>query len=101
MNCTLVLKSEVLNVPAERGEFPSLLNDGMKEGHSEQYRFPLRQIGNVEEVLSDAGVGPLQASPDTLETLIRVRGTSYNSDAAERRCECPGSSVTEVNKLRM
>ena len=59
------------DVPAERTELSSLLNDGMQEGHSEQHRFPLRQIGNVEEVLSDAGVGPLQAGPDTLGRLIR------------------------------
>ena len=40
-------------------------------------------------------VGPATENA-LVPNFVRVRGTSYNPDAAERRCERPGSSVTEV-----
>jgi len=38
---------------------------------------------------------------DRVPNFVRVRGTSYNPDAAERRCERPGSSVSDINMFRM
>ena len=62
-----------------------------KPGWKEMSAVPGSSSGRVFHAVGPATENDLTQNP------VRVRGTSYNPDAAERRCERPGSSVTEVN----
>lgn len=48
----------------------SYLYNSMHEGHSVENGSPLWHVRDVQEVLSDPGVGPLQPSLDALWGLI-------------------------------
>ena len=60
----------VRNVPANRSELASLLDDTVHKGDAKQHRLPLRGTRNVELVLRYTRVGSLETSLDTLRWLV-------------------------------
>ena len=58
------------NIPPEGTEFPAFLHGGMQEGHTVQHGFPLRHVGDVEEVLRHTRVRTLQTGLDALRRLV-------------------------------
>lgn len=50
----------VRNVPTYRSEFPTLLHRRMQKSNDEKKRFPLRHVADVELVLRNEPIGPLQ-----------------------------------------
>ena len=58
------------DVPAQGAKLAALLDDGVQEANAIQHRLPLRHVGDVQEVLRDAGVCPLQTRLDALRWLV-------------------------------
>ena len=71
----------VRDVPAQRSELAPLLDRGVQERHCVQHRLPLRHVGDVEEVLRDVRVRPLQPSLDTLRGLHRELDGNLEGDS--------------------
>ena len=46
------------------------LDNSVHVGHSVEHWFPLRHVGNIQEILGDTSVGAFQASFDALRRLI-------------------------------
>lgn len=60
----------VWNIPSQWSKLPSLLHHRVHEGHAIQHGFPLRHVGNVQEVLAQTGVRSLQTGLDALRWFI-------------------------------
>lgn len=58
------------DVPAQGAELAALLHDGVQEADTVQHGLPLRHVGDIQEVLRDAGVRPLQTRLDALRWLV-------------------------------
>ena len=58
------------NVPAERAELAPLLDGGVHEGGAVEHGLPAGDVGDVEHLLGDRGVGALQAGLDALRRLV-------------------------------
>ena len=60
------------NIPAQRTELATFLEDGVQEGNSVEHGGPGKVVGVVQRVLGDVSVRPLQAGSDPLGWLVRV-----------------------------
>ena len=60
----------IRDVPAQGAKLAALLDDGVQESDTVQHGLPLRHVGDVQEVLRDACVRPLETGFDALWWLV-------------------------------
>jgi len=58
------------DVPAQRAELASLLDSGVQKGDTVEHWLPAGDVRDVEDLLSEQGVGALEAGLDTLWRLV-------------------------------
>ena len=90
----------VRDVPADRAELATFLDGGVEERDGVQQWLPLRHRHDVDEVLTNDAVRPLQPGLDALRRLGRVldRRLQYDTQrpftVQPRHCQRPSVSFT-------
>jgi len=90
-----------MDIPSDWSELSSLLHCGVEEGNSVKCRFPLRQVVDIQLILGDTRVSPVETSLDTLWRFISELQRRLQQIDGELRmwlCSDPASEVY-VNRL--
>lgn len=89
----------IRDVPAQGAKLAALLDDGVQETDTVQHGLPLRHVGDVQEILRDACVRPLETGFDALWWLVgELDGNLCQAKASQN---LRFSQVTELNTKHM